>query len=147
MVHDHALHELHIRLRAWRQRGPCRWRQRPGGLTRRTRLHHNRLHRISLLSPNSRGEEASGAEETCGSARGEEHATQQRRFLGRVKLALAAKSIKLPLRCMAKHLRRSHAKRKQQNKDEEMRLSPSKSPRIPGESGQAQLEESHATAH
>src|SRR5216684_1996497 len=72
----------------------------------------------------------------------EQHATQHRRFLGRVKLAPAAKSIKLPLPCMAKHLRRAHAKRKQQNKDEEMRLSPSKSPRIPGESGQAQLEES-----
>src|SRR5216683_1595157 len=129
MVHDHALHELHIRLRAWRQRGPCRWRQRPARLTRSTRLHHNRLRRISLLCPNSRREEASGAEETCGSAR-EQHATQHRGFLGRVKLAPAAKSIKLPLRCMAKHLRRAHAKRKQQNKDEEMRLSPSKSPRI-----------------
>src|SRR5260370_1068714 len=38
MVHDHALHEIHIRWRPGRQRGPRRRRQRAARLTRRTRL-------------------------------------------------------------------------------------------------------------
>src|SRR5260370_39829913 len=48
-MHDHALHELHILRRTWRKCGTRRWRQCPGRLARRTRLHHDRRPSISLL--------------------------------------------------------------------------------------------------
>ena len=73
MMHDHALHELHVRLRPWRQLCRCGRRQRPARLTRRTRLHHYRGRRISLLCARSR------AEKICWSDRYQEQATQPRK--------------------------------------------------------------------
>ena len=97
MMHDHVLHKLHIRLRPWRKRGPRRRRKRPARLSRRPRLHHSRLRRITLLCARS------GAEGSCGSARCEQHATEHDEYSRRVELPLAAKTIKPPLRCTAKY--------------------------------------------
>src|SRR6266478_9391871 len=97
MMHDHVLHKLHIRLRPWRKRGPRRRRKRPARLSRRPRLHYNRLRSITLLC--ARG----GAEGSCGSARCEQHAIEHGEYLRRVELALAARTIKPRLRCTAKY--------------------------------------------
>ena len=96
-MHDHTLHELHVRLRTWRQLGPRRRRKRPARLSRRPRLHYNRLRRITLLCARS------GAEGSCGSARCEQHAIEHGEYSRRVELALAARTIKPPLRCTAKY--------------------------------------------
>ena len=96
-MHDHVLHKLHIRLRPWRKRGPCRRRKRPARLSRRPRLHHSRLRRITLLCARS------GAEGNRGSARCEQHATEHGEYSRRVVLPLAAKTIKPPLPCTAKY--------------------------------------------
>ncbi len=97
MMHDHVLHKLHIRLRPWRKPGPRRRRKRPARLSRRPRLHHCRLRRITLLCARS------GAEGSCGSARSEQHATEHDEYSRRVELPLAAKTIKPPLPCTAKY--------------------------------------------
>ena len=96
-MHDHVLHKLHIRLRPWRKRGPRRRRKRPARLSRRPRLHYNRLRSITLLCARR------GAEGSCGSARCEQHAIEHGEYLRRVELALAARTIKPPLRCTAKY--------------------------------------------
>src|SRR5258708_8040493 len=98
MMRDHAMHELDIRLRAWRERGLRRCGQRLTWLTRRTRLHHNRLRGITLLCPHGRAEETGSAEENCGSAGGEQHAAPYGAFSYRLKCALAAKTVKLQLK-------------------------------------------------
>src|SRR5882672_1019324 len=89
MMHDHVLHELHIRLRPWRKR--------PARLSRRPRLHYHRLRSITLLCTRR------GAEGSCGSARCEQHAIEHGEYSRRVELALAARTIKPPLRCTAKY--------------------------------------------
>src|SRR5260370_32693359 len=100
MMHDHALHKLHIRQRARPQRAPRRRRQRPARLSRRARLYHNWLRRIPLLRPRARAEETTEAEEACSNARSEHHAPQHRRSFCRAGLPLEAKAIKLPPRCV-----------------------------------------------
>src|ERR1700676_2993836 len=108
MVHDHALHELHIRFGPWRQGSLRRRRKRSARLTRRTRLHHHRLCRIRLLCLDSTGEK------NCGKAGCEQYFTRYRRPFCEAELPLAEKTIKLPLLCVAKHLESSPAKTRQQ---------------------------------
>src|ERR1700733_14237184 len=66
MMLDHALHELYIRWRPWRQGCVRRRRQRFAWCTRRTRLDHHRLREIRLLRTRRQGEE------NYGKARGEQ---------------------------------------------------------------------------
>jgi hypothetical protein len=63
-MHDHALHEFHIRWRTRRQRGPRRRRQCPGRLAWRARLHHDWRGRVSLLGED--GKRAQASENTAG---------------------------------------------------------------------------------
>lgn len=98
MMHDHTLHELHFRWRPWRQLCRCGRRQPLARLTGRTRLNHHRRRRTSLLCARSR------PEETYWSARGQEHAkaTQYCKCWCRPKLATAGKTIRPPVRNIAK---------------------------------------------
>ena len=124
-MHDHALHEVHIRLRPWRQRGPRRRRQRLARLSRSPRLHHNRRRpRISLLRVRS------GTKETCSNARRQEHGTQQHGCSRRAQPALAAKTAHIPLR--SKHFQCSHAKNTGETQRRRNAARTFKPSRIPG---------------
>src|SRR5438105_7164927 len=96
MMHDHASHELHFRLRPRRQFGGCGRRQPLARFTWRARLNYYRGRRFSLLCDRSR------AEEICWSAHCEE-ATQHRKCLRRPELAHVAKTIKPRIRNIANH--------------------------------------------
>ena len=98
VMHDHALHELHIGLRPRRQRGPRRRRQRLARLTRRARLHHNRSSGIGLLLC-ARWE----GKETSQRARCKQHATKHGEYSLRVRLPIVARRMKPPFRCTAEY--------------------------------------------
>jgi hypothetical protein len=96
-MHDHASHELHVRLRPWRQLCRCERRQSPARRSRRSRLNHYRRRRISLLRARSRGVEI------WWSARRKEQHPQHSKCSCRPELALAGKTIEPPVRTIAKH--------------------------------------------
>src|ERR1700737_2110285 len=120
MMHNHALHKIHIRLRPRGQRASCGWRKCLSSLAPRTGLHHNRPSRIPLLRPRTHfhplsqlhshtrasrvgSRTRSVAEGSRGSACRQHYTTAHAQYSRKIALLLAASSIQPALRPAAKY--------------------------------------------